>query len=242
MTAKKPPRLTGVYDPALDEPELTPSETAAALRRAAAAKRALRRYLELVQQIPEVVEVRQSDETTFWTVTSAPGDDAAVQRRVIKAQGTALKDLPESVPLELLLVNRQRIPHREPERTIDGLGALVWRRSPESDPQENSMSISQTPNAELAHHPALRQYLELIREIPELAEVRLSEANELYAIIAADTPDDAVSYQVYRAEGQVMDAVNPQPFRFRLVNRRQLPEKGRAAQIRNFGELVWRRP
>ena len=128
MTTKKPPRLTGVYDPALDEPELTPDETAAALQRAAAAKRALRHYLELVQQIPEVVEVRQADEYTFWTVTSVSGDDASVQKRVIKAQGAALKELPESVPLELLLVNRQRIPHREPEQTAAGLGELVWRR------------------------------------------------------------------------------------------------------------------
>ena len=128
MTTKKPARLTGVYDPALDEPELTPAETAAALRRAAAAKRALRHYLELVQQIPEVVEVRQADETTFWTVTAVDGDDDAVQRRVIKAQGAALKELPEDLPLELLLVNRQRIPHREPERTAASLGELVWRR------------------------------------------------------------------------------------------------------------------
>ena len=128
MTTPQTARLTGVYDPALDEPELTPEETGAALKRAAAAKRALRHYLELVQEIPEVVAVRQADETTFWTVIAVDGDDEAVQRRVIKAQGAALKELPESVPLELLLVNRQRIPHHEPERTVESLGELVWRR------------------------------------------------------------------------------------------------------------------
>ena len=241
MTTKKPPPLSGVYDPALDEPELTPAETAAAIQRAAAAKRALRHYLELVQQIPEVVEVRQADETTFWTVTSAPGDDAAVQRRVIKAQGAALKELPESVPLELLLVNRQRIPHRAPERTIDGLGALVWRRSPESAPQEDTMPISKTRDTELAHHPALRQYLELIREIPEVVEVRLRDNGEVFTIISDRSEGYELKLRVIHAQGLIMQTAEAALLEFHLVNYPQLPPDGRAAAVRGMGAVVWRR-
>ena len=86
MTTKKPPILTGVYDPALDEPELTPEETAAALGRAAAAKRALRHYLELVQQIPEVVEVRRSADDLLCTVISADPLDRRARFQVFEAQ------------------------------------------------------------------------------------------------------------------------------------------------------------
>ena len=128
MTTKKPPRLTGVYDPALDEPELTPEETAAALERAAAAKRALRQYLELVQQIPEVAAVLMDDgEPELHTVVAADREDREVFGRVFEAQRQVM--LNHDAPLEHRLAfcpefaptpefcRARHLPHR-----------ILWRR------------------------------------------------------------------------------------------------------------------
>ena len=96
-------------------------------------------------------------------------------------------------------------------------------------------------NPGLVYYKALSKYLELVKEIPEVVEVRLSEDDELYAIISATPHDDVPCYRVYRAEGAVMDLVKHQPYRFRLVNAQELPEEGREEQICSFGDLVWKR-
>lgn len=131
MTTKKPPRLTGVYDPALDEPELTPAETGAALRRAAAAKRALRHYLELVQQIPEVVEVRRSADGLLCTVISAdPMEDQQPSYQVFDAQ-TAVTLAFDNQPFDFRLLNYQSLTMQHRDAHIAGYGDLVWRRQPD---------------------------------------------------------------------------------------------------------------
>ena len=127
MTTKKPPRLTGVYDPALDEPELTPAETAAAIQRAAAAKRALRHYLELVQQIPEVVEVRRSADDLLCTVISADPLDRRARFQVFDAQ-TALVLAVDDQPFDFRLLNYQALTMQHRDAHIASYGDLVWRR------------------------------------------------------------------------------------------------------------------
>ncbi len=103
------------------------------------------------------------------------------------------------------------------------------------------MPIHKLNNPGLAYYKALSKYLELVQEIPEVVEVRLSEDDELYAIISATPFDDAPCYKVYGVEGKVMDAVNPQPYRFRLLNAQEFPLEGRDDQIRSLGDLVWKR-
>ena len=103
------------------------------------------------------------------------------------------------------------------------------------------MKAHKINNPGLAYYQALSKYLELVKEIPEVVEVRLSEDDELYAILSATPFDDAPCYRVYRAEGEVMDSVKDQPYRFRLVNALELPEEDREGHICSFGDLVWKK-
>lgn len=103
------------------------------------------------------------------------------------------------------------------------------------------MPLHKFNNPGLVYYKALSKYLELVKDIPEVVEVRLSEDDELYAIISATPFDEAPRYRVYRVEGEVMDSVGDQPYRFRLVNARELPEEGREDHICSFGDLVWKR-
>ena len=96
-------------------------------------------------------------------------------------------------------------------------------------------------NPKLAHFKALQMYLELVREIPEVVEVRLAEHDELHTVISAPRDDDDVRYKVIDAELEVMRSVELQPFLFHLVNCQRLPQDGLDKQIRSFGELVWKR-
>ena len=84
-------------------------------------------------------------------------------------------------------------------------------------------------------------YLDLVREIPEVVEVRLAEHDELHTIISGPRDDDDICYQVIDAELEVMRAIKPQPFLFHLVNCQRLPQDGLEEHIRSFGELVWKR-
>ena len=105
MAAEKLARLTGKYDKALDEPGLTPDEVRDALDRAAARKRALRRYLELVQEIPEVVAVTLCpDEQILYTVIMAVREDREVSSRVYDAQAEIMRDW-NQIPFEFRLVS-----------------------------------------------------------------------------------------------------------------------------------------
>ena len=96
-------------------------------------------------------------------------------------------------------------------------------------------------NPKLAHFKALQMYLDLVREIPEVVEVRLADHDELHTIISALRDDDDISYRVIDAELAVMESVKNQPFLFDLVNSQRLPQDGLAEHICSFGELVWHR-
>lgn len=103
------------------------------------------------------------------------------------------------------------------------------------------MAVNQTRNTELAHHPALRQYLELIREIPEVAEVRLRENGEVFTIISDHSEGYELKLRVIHAQGLVMQTAAAAPLEFHLVNYPQLPPDGRDAAVRGLGAVVWRR-
>lgn len=103
------------------------------------------------------------------------------------------------------------------------------------------MAASQTRTAELAHHPALRQYLDLIREIPEVTEVRLRDNGEVYTIISDHSEGYELKLRVIHAQGLVMQTAAAAPLEFHLVNYPQLPPDGRDAAVRGLGAVVWRR-
>ena len=103
------------------------------------------------------------------------------------------------------------------------------------------MEAKQYKNSRLAHFKALQMYLELVQEIPEVVEVRLSGNDTLYTIISAPRDDDDILGQVIDAELAVMRKVKPQPFLFRVVNSQRMPQEGLKQRIGSFGDLVWQR-
>ena len=103
------------------------------------------------------------------------------------------------------------------------------------------MEAKHYKNPKLAHFKALQMYLELVREIPEVVEVRLAENDELHTVISGPRDDDDICYRVIDAELEVMHAIKSQPFLFHLVNSQRLPQDGVEEHIRSFGELVWKR-
>ncbi len=96
-------------------------------------------------------------------------------------------------------------------------------------------------NPKLTHFKALQMYLDLVREIPEVVEVRLAEHDELYTIISANPHDDSFRYPVFDAQGEVMQGIEDQPFLFHLLNYKELSSKIRDKQVESLGELVWKR-
>ena len=108
-------------------------------------------------------------------------------------------------------------------------------------PAEDAMADAPPDNARLPHHPALRQYLEMVREIPEVAEVRLRENGEVYTIISDHSEGYELKLRVIHAQGLVMQTAAAAPLEFHLVNYPQLPPDGRAAAVRGLGAVVWRR-
>ncbi len=103
------------------------------------------------------------------------------------------------------------------------------------------MPVHKFNNPGLIYYKAMKKYLELVQEIPEVVEVRLSEYDELHTIISAPRDDDAIRYRVIDAELAVIQSVESQPFLFHLVNSQRLPQKGLDKQISSFGDLVWKR-
>ncbi len=96
-------------------------------------------------------------------------------------------------------------------------------------------------NPELTRFKALQMYLDLVREIPEVVEVRLAEHDELHTIISAPPDDDAPCYSVIDAQVKVMRGVKDQPFLFLLLNYEELTLENPANHISSLGELVWKR-
>jgi phage gp36-like protein len=105
MAAEKPTKLTGVYDKSLDETELTAEEIRDALDRAAARKKALRRYLELAQEIPEVVAVTCClDDNAVYTVVTTDLWDSEASRRVYDAEVEIMRNW-SPAPFEFRMVS-----------------------------------------------------------------------------------------------------------------------------------------
>ena len=87
------------------------------------------------------------------------------------------------------------------------------------------MPLHKFNNPGLVYYKALSKYLELVKDIPEVVEVRLSEDDTLYTIISASN-DDEILGQVIGAELVVMEALKSQPFLFRVVNSQRMPQDG----------------
>ena len=103
------------------------------------------------------------------------------------------------------------------------------------------MAASRLNNPGLLYYQAMSKYLELVKEIPEVVEVRLSEDDTLYTIISAPRDDDAILGQVIDAELAVMHEVKHQPFLFRVVNSQRMPQEGLKQRIGSFGDMIWQR-
>ena len=203
--------------------------------------KALSTYLELVEDIPEVVEVRLAEDDTLYTIISEGRNDNEITYRVLGAHQDAVRSMP-GFPFDFRLLDDQA-PGIENRAAYNRRhGDLVWVRAAETDQRtEVIVKTHKLNNPGLVYYQAMSKYLELVQDIPEVVEVRLSEDDELYAILSATPHDDAPRYRVYRAEGEIMDLMEYQPYRFRLVNTQELPEEGREEHICSFGDLVWQR-
>ena len=101
------------------------------------------------------------------------------------------------------------------------------------------MATYKSNNPRLIYYQALQKYLELVQEIPEVVEVRITEDDQLYTIISAPRDDREIDCRVIDAQVTIMQTVKPQPFEFHLVNHQRLALDGRYEHVRSLGELVW---
>ena len=204
--------------------------------------KALSKYLELVQEIPEVLEVRLSEDDVLYTIISAPWDnDDAVSYRVYHAEAQATRAIAEYL-FHFRLLNDQAPGIENRAADNRSYGDLVWGRDTGINRcTEEAMKTSKLNNPGLIYYQALSKYLELVKEIPEVVEVRLAEDDSLCTIISATPHDDEPCYRVFEAQGAVMRGVKQQPFLFDLVNCQELPENQRPERIANLGDLVWKR-
>lgn len=203
--------------------------------------KALSKYLELVKEIPEVVEVRLSEDDTLYTIISAPRDDDEVSYRVVYAQGDVIQAMKEH-PFDFHLLNEQAPGIKNLVAYNRSYGDLIWARDTDADRhREAIVKDSKLNNPGLIYYRALSKYLDLVKEIPEVMEVRLAEDDSLCTIISATPHDDEPCYRVFEAQVAVMREVKRQPFLFDLVNCQELPENYRPERIANLGDLVWKR-
>ena len=203
---------------------------------------ALSKYLELVREIPEVVEVRLSEYDVLYTIISALCENNEIRYRVFNAEGDVIRAIPE-YPFDFRLLNDQAPGMENRAAHNRSHGDLVWAREAMPEPTERKEGIvatSKLNNPGLIYYQALSKYLELVQDIPEVVEVRLSENDTLYTIISATPHDDGPRYRVFKAEGVVVRGMEHQPFLFDLVNRRELPE-GASERLSFLGDLVWKR-
>ena len=203
--------------------------------------KALSKYLELVQEIPEVVEVRLSEYDTLYTIISALYENDEIRYRVFNAGGDAIRAIPE-YPFDFRLLNDQAPGTENRAAHNRSHGDLVWTKATETGRhREETVKAHKLNNPGLIYYQALSEYLELVQEIPEVVEVRLSEDDTLYTIISAPRDDDDILGQVIDVELAVMRKVKPQPFLFRVVNSQRMPQEGLKQRITGFGDLVWQR-
>ena len=199
------------------------------------------KYLERVREIPEVVEVRLSEDDMLYTIMSEGRNDDEIAYRVLGSHQDAVRSM-QNFPFDFHLLDDQA-PGIENRATYNrSYGDLVWARHTEPErPAEGTMKTSKLNNPGLVYYQAMSKYLELVQEIPEVVEVRLSEDDSLCTIISATPHDDEPCYRVFEAQVAVMRGVKQQPFLFDLVNREELPESRRSERIASLGDLVWKR-
>ncbi len=92
-------------------------------------KRAEEHYLELVTQIPEVVEVRLADDDegpAIWTIISATPFDDGPRDRVIEAQMALMKG--GRCALGFRLINLEELDRVFRDDYVSGIGTVLWRR------------------------------------------------------------------------------------------------------------------
>ena len=119
MTTQKPARNPETPPP--------PDDAMAAAKLELPHQQALRQYFELIDGIPEVVEVRLRENGEVFTLISDSSEGYELKLRVIHAQGKIMQTA-EAAPLEFHLVNYQQLPPAGRDAAVRGLGALVWRR------------------------------------------------------------------------------------------------------------------
>jgi hypothetical protein len=96
-------------------------------------------------------------------------------------------------------------------------------------------------NPKLTHFKALQMYLDLVREIPDVVEVRLAEHDELHTIISAPTHESDHRHRIIDAQVEIMRGIEDQPFLFHLLNYNEMSPASRDKDISRMGELVWKR-
>ena len=92
-------------------------------------KRAEEHYLELVRDIPEVVEVRLADDDegpAIWTIISATPFDDGPRDRVIEAQIDVMKG--GRCALGFRLINLEELDHAFRDDYVSGIGMVLWSR------------------------------------------------------------------------------------------------------------------
>ena len=203
--------------------------------------KALSKYLELVKEIPEVVEVRLSADDELYTIISTPrSDDDEASCRVTDVQEDVIRTMKEQ-PFGFHLLNDQAPGVENRAAHNRSYGRLVWGRDPVTDlGMGATMKQSKLNNPGLIYYQALSKYLELVKEIPEVVEVRLSADDTLCTIISATPHDDGPRYRVFEAEEAMTRSTDQQPFHFDLVNCMELPE-GASDRLSSLGDLVWKR-
>ena len=204
---------------------------------------ALSKYLELVKDIPEVAEVRLSEDDSLCAIISATPHDDGPRYRVYRAEGEVMRSV-KPQPFLFDLVNCEELPESGRPERIARLGDLVWQRHPEPEPvecKEGNMAAHKLNNPGLLYYQAMSKYLDLVREIPEVVEVRLSGDDVVCTVISADPMEQQPRYRVFEAQTSMIRAVADQPFDFRLLNRRSLTVKNLDEHIRGYGDLVWER-
>ncbi len=89
--------------------------------------KALQTYLDIVQKIPEVVEVRLGSQDELHTIISGPWDDDDICEQVSDAEEAVIRSVKDQ-PFLFLVVNTQRIPQEDKDEHIQSFGDLVWKR------------------------------------------------------------------------------------------------------------------
>jgi len=80
------------------------------------------------------------------------------------------------------------------------------------------MPLHKYNNPGLVYYKALSKYLELVKDIPEVVEVRLDEEDTLYTIMSEGRNDNEITYRVLGAHQDAVRAMLDFPYDFRLLD------------------------